>query len=99
MPLTAAVTKAADEFYTRHKDAVGTMVKVACQTPIGEPCLQAADYFLWAVQRLFVKGEERFYKAIEGQVEFVWDLYDTERYPKNIYTKKNTLTAKKISPL
>ncbi len=72
---------------------------VYSQMPTGEPCLQAADYFLWAVQRLFVRGEERFYDALESQIEFVWDLYDTDNYPNNIYTHKNPLRVNKISPL
>ena len=61
--------------------------------------MQVVDYFLWAVQRLFVRGEARFFETIECQVEFVWDLYDTAKYPKNIYTSKNPLRADKISPL
>ena len=56
------------------------------------------DYFLWAVQRVFTKGEDRFFRALESQIEFVWDLYD-EKYPHNIYTKKNPLEIKKFSPL
>jgi len=98
-PLTDAVRTAARNFQVQYAAAEKTDVTVECQSPVGEPCLQAADYFLWAVQRLFLRGEDRFFKAIEDQVEFVWDLYDTERYPANIYTSKNPLAAHKISPL
>jgi len=99
-PLTDAVNRAVAEFQTAYRSVGVTNFSILSQTAVGEPCLQAADYFLWAVQRLFVRGEERFFLAIEDQVEFVWDLYDTERYPKNIYNRKtNPLRANKISPL
>lgn len=98
-PLTDAVTRASQQFEAMHGRGQRTTVKVECQAPSGEPCLQAADYFLWAVPRVFTNGEDRFYRALESQIEFVWDLYDTEKYPNNIYTKKNPLDKEKFSPL
>ena len=98
-PLTDAVRKAAEAFEVQYGTGAASSVSVQCQSPTGEPCLQAADYFLWAVQRLFTKGEDRFYKTLEAQVEFVWDLYDTPKYPNNIYTKNNPLELNKFSPL
>ncbi len=98
-PLTDAVYRAAESFATTYGKGEATTVKVECQSPSGEPCLQAVDYFLWAVQRVFTKGENRFFQALENQVEFVWDLYDQEKYPKSVYTKRNLLRADKISPL
>ena len=97
-PLTEAVNAAVESFCSKY-NCEPKSTTVHCQTPVGEPCLQVVDYFLWAIQRLFVRGEERFFKVIEKQVEIVWDLYDTARYPNNIYTSKNPLEAQKISPL
>ena len=91
--------KAAEAFDVQYGTGSSASVSVHCQSPVGEPCLQAIDYFLWAVQRIFTKREDRFYKALEDQIEFVWDLYDTPQYPKNIYTTKNPLELKKFSPL
>jgi hypothetical protein len=99
LPLTNAVQKAATGFESIYGKGLATRVKVECHSPSGEPCLQAADYFLWAVQRLFTKREDRFFRTLEPQIEFVWDLYDTENYPNNIYTKKNPLDINKFSPL
>lgn len=99
IPLTEAVMKASEKFEQTYGKGQKTQVKVECHSPVGEPCLQAVDYFLWAVQRVFVRGEDRFYRALESQIEFVWDLYDTENYPNNIYTKKNALKVGKFSPL
>jgi len=60
-----------------------------------------ADYCCWAVQRVFEKGETRFYDYMQDKISLVVDLYDSEKYKSNLnyYTKKNPLTTKnKISP-
>lgn len=76
-----------------------------------EPILSITDYCLWAVQRVFEKGETRFYDyLIQTRKKFqVCDIYDFESYNikdvndkkvwKNFYNNKNPLTKEnKISP-
>ena len=54
----------------------------------------------WAVQRVFVKQEMRYFDLVREKVSLVWDVYDSARYPHNYYNNKsNPLDAKKISPL
>jgi len=65
--------------------------------------LSLADYSLWAVQRVFEKGETRFYDYICGKISLVVDLYDYQdkNKPKwyNYYSGKNKLSEKnKINP-
>lgn len=71
--------------------------------PTKDPLLNLADYFCWTIQRVFERGEIRYYNFIKEQVKLVIDLYDTDKYSnwKNYYdNKKNPLTAKnKISLL
>ncbi|MCK9404409.1 MAG: hypothetical protein M0Q26_13545 [Chitinophagaceae bacterium] len=64
------------------------------QEPTTEPLINIADYFCWAVQRVFEKGETRFYDYISDQVALVVDLYDTDHYRKgeNFYTRRKKLT-------
>ena len=72
------------------------------QTPRTEPLLNIADYLCWAVQRVFEKGETRYYNYLQERIRLVVDLYDSDRYEgyQNYYDKKNPLTAKnKLSPL
>jgi hypothetical protein len=69
--------------------------------PTQEPLLNIADYFCWSVQRVFERGETRYYDYMREQISLVIDVYDTENYNewKNYYGPKNPLTAnKKISP-
>jgi hypothetical protein len=59
--------------------------RVRVSTPKNDPCLQAVDYFLWAVQRFYEprvdketgasNREERFLKVIWSQVGEIHDLH------------------------
>jgi hypothetical protein len=63
--------------------------------------LQAADYFLWALQRFYERGEERYLEYLWPSFRLVRDLDDTRRYRYGqYYTQKKplTLAAIKKSP-
>ncbi len=64
------------------------------QYPTTEPLLNIADYFCWAIQRVFEKGEMRYYDFISDKMSLIIDLYDFENYKnsKHYYTRKNPLT-------
>lgn len=67
-----------------------------------EPLLCIADYLCWVIQRVFERGEIRFYEYMLPKISLVLDLYDTDIYSswKNYYDSKNPLTYKnKIGPL
>lgn len=69
--------------------------------PTAEPLLNVADYFCWAVQRVFEKGETRYYDHVKDKISVVIDLYDQKNYKdwNNYNGPKNPLTSKnKISP-
>ncbi|MEX2382836.1 MAG: hypothetical protein WD490_10660 [Opitutales bacterium] len=72
------------------------------QSPISEPLLCIPDYLNWAVQRVFEKGETRFYTYLLDKIRLVVDLYDFESYTgsKNYYDhKRNPLTPEnKLGP-
>ncbi len=71
------------------------------QTPLREPLLTVPDYFGWAVQRVFEKGQTRYYDYLRDKIRVVVDLYDSAKYEgnKNYYDRKNPLTAQnKIGP-
>jgi len=87
------------EHFSR-KDIISTVVFNVTQ-PVQEPLLNVADYFCWAVQNVFEKGETRFYNYLKEKISLVIDIYETEKYEnwKNYYGPKNPLTAEnKISP-
>jgi hypothetical protein len=71
------------------------------QNPRTEPLLTISDYLCWAVQRVFEKGEIRYYDYLLEKIRLVIDLYDLDKYEdwRNYYDKKNPLKAEnKIGP-
>ncbi len=54
--------------------------------------LQAVDYYLWALQRFYERGEERFLDLIWLQVGEIHDLDKLENGRRGIfYTKQKPL--------
>jgi len=65
------------------------------QQPTAEPLLNIADYFCWAIQRVFERGETRYYDYISDQVAMVQDLYDFEKWKSgdNYYNRQKKLSG------
>ena len=61
--------------------------------PTNDSLLNLADYFCWTIQRVFEKGEIRYYNFIKDQIKLVIDVYDTNNYDKwkNYYDNKRIL--------
>jgi hypothetical protein len=98
-PLEDAIKVATLTFEKKWGQKNNSEIKIYPQTPSDEPCLQIIDYMNWAVQRAFIKGEDRYYKFIEDKVSFLVDIYDFKNYKKNYYSRKNKFEINKISPL
>lgn len=101
--LELAFLKAKQRF-EKNNDGNNTTTKVVFNVnyPTRDPLLNLADYFCWTIQRIFERGEVRYYNYIRNQVKLVIDLYDVGKYEnwKNYYNQSNPLTAKnKINPL
>ena len=98
-PLEKAIGHARNLFEKKFFIKIGSKTHVQSQIPTGEPCLQVIDYMNWAIYRVFTRGEMRYFNFIKDKVSFIWDIYDTVKYPKNFYSKSNELDVKKISLL
>lgn len=100
--LQRALDIAATRFEKRHamKD-VSSRVVFNVQNHHTEPLLNIIDYMCWSVQRVFERGETRYYDFLGDKIRLVVDLYDSSRYEgnKNYYTRDNRLGAEnKLSP-
>ena len=95
--LELAFLKAKQRFAKINGNAsMKTKVVFNVNYPTKDPLLNLVDYFCWTIQRVFERGEVRYYNFVRDQVKLVIDLYDTEKYDN----RKNPLTAEnKISPL
>ena len=62
-------------------------------TPRRSGGLQAVDYFLWALQRLYEQGEDRYWETVRPRVKVVYDRDDTRTTSYGvIYTPAKPLT-------
>src|SRR5262245_48509030 len=66
-------------------------IEVAAGTPASDPSLQATDYFLWALQRLFEKKETRFWDFVWPKVSLVYDVDDVKKNRYGEYYSQRTL--------
>jgi hypothetical protein len=68
-------------------------VNVVNSSPVQHVGLQAVDYFLWALQRLYERGEDRFWSFVWPKVRAVHDLDDPREHRfGTIYTPDKPLT-------
>lgn len=94
--LTEALTIATSRAKKKFGDEVKANIVFNVQTPHTEPLLNVADYLCWSVQRVFEKGETRYYDYLKDKIRLVVYLYDADKYKgwKNYYDpKRNPLTS------
>jgi hypothetical protein len=64
-----------------------------------EPCLQASDYMLWALQRLYERRQDRYWDYVWPLVSLVHDVDDIRGKAYGVYyTQKNPLTLEVLPP-
>jgi len=69
-------------------------IQVAAIWSTQSRALQATDYFLWALQRLYEKRESRYWEYVWPKVRCVIDVDDTSRNPQGEwYMQNNPLTG------
>lgn len=92
--LENALTRAQERHAKKQGQSYSAEIKFNVQPYRQDPLLSIADYGLWAIQRVFEKGETRFYDAISSKLPVILDLYDFDNYSgyKNYYGPKNPLT-------
>jgi hypothetical protein len=90
----SALATARDRFAQEHGITITSKLDVKACRPTDEPALQAADYFLWALQRTFEKHEDRYLELLWPQCSLVVDADDTRVAEYGAYyTKQKPLKA------
>jgi Protein of unknown function (DUF3800) len=81
-------------FESKWNKTVTTQIVLEPSSPRKEPCLQAVDYVLWALQRYFNQAESRFIELLWDKVGLVVAADDKTAAGYGMYyTKKNPLPA------
>jgi hypothetical protein len=88
----------ARENFRRKWNITGTApIEVSASQSADHPCLQAADYFLWALQRVYTKGDDRYLRFLWPRVSLVQDVDDRRTSQYGVYYRgENPLTAESI---
>ena len=90
--LAENIEKSRDEFRTKLRIQNTPVITVHSAYPHEHPGLQATDYFLWAVQRIYEKGEDRYLRFMWSKVSLIHDVDDTrEKDYGRYYDQKKPL--------
>ena len=86
--------EAARDAFQKRWGIVGTApIEIVASSPAEVVCLQAVDYFLWALQRFYEKDEDRFLSLIWPKTKLVIDVDDTRTAAYGVYyTQTKALT-------
>ncbi|MFO1007726.1 MAG: DUF3800 domain-containing protein [Planctomycetaceae bacterium] len=91
--LEKALEAARNDFRKRWGVTGTAPIEIVPSSPRDVAGLQAVDYFLWALQRFYERGEDRFLNLIWPQTKLVIDVDDTRhRGYGEYYTQSHPLT-------
>jgi len=97
--LLGQLNKAKSRFCEQHGLESDSVIDIFMQHSYEEGGLQAVDYFLWALQRMYEAREDRYLNYIWDKVSLVVDIDDTrERQYGVYYTKKKPLILAALPP-
>ena len=93
-----ALHSALEAARTRFAERFGVVRQAAISIQSGVPeasgSLQAVDYFLWGLQRLYEKGDDRYVTYLWLRFRLVHDIDDTRLAPYGTYySKRKPLTS------
>jgi len=92
-----ALERARENFRRQWKIEGTAPIEVSPSASHEQRCLQAADYFLWALQRVYTKGEDRYLRFLWPRVRMVHDADDRRKSSAGVYyNEKLMLTAESI---
>ena len=92
--LEEALEAARRRFAQKHGTVSAAPIEVVPATPPRCVGLQAVDYFLWALQRLYERREDRFVGLLWPAFSLVHDIDDRREAAYGVYyTQKRPLTA------
>jgi hypothetical protein len=76
------------------------LIQIQAVPAATNPCVQAADYFLWAVQRCFERREDRYLDFIWPRCRLIWDVDDQRKAKYGVYyNQKNPLRGDSLPNL
>ncbi|MDZ4852280.1 MAG: DUF3800 domain-containing protein [Pirellulaceae bacterium] len=87
--LVTQLDLARQAFIAQHGRASNSSLGIHPAYPWQRPCLQIADYCLWALQRCYERHECRFLQAIWNKVSFIHDVDDPRKTYGSFLTRNS----------
>lgn len=98
LALREAIETARSQFAQKHGIAIGASLQVFEFSPREQAGLQAVDYFIWAIQRLYERREERYVRYLGEAVRVVLDIDDKRKTGAGkYYTRKSPISAARLA--
>ncbi|HEX6533571.1 MAG TPA: DUF3800 domain-containing protein [Gemmatimonadaceae bacterium] len=101
LALSRAIELAKWRFERRWRKGIDRPTTISSSTPSEVAGLQVVDYFLWALQRLIERREERYVGLLAPAYRLVVDRDDTRRrdYGEYYTASSNPITLEKLMPV
>ena len=98
--LENAIRRAQHNFKSATGIRSDSRTKIVSASPSEYAGLQIVDYYLWALQRMLERGEDRFFDMLRPAYRLIMDLDDTRNRPYGEwYSDANPLELVKIKPV
>lgn len=92
-----AISQAKDSFRTKWGIESTSPIEIVASSSVKVSGLQAVDYFLWALQRLYLTKEDRYWDFVQHKASMVLDRDDsTQSGAGTYYTRKKPLSLNSI---
>lgn len=78
--MQSAIDSAIDAFSSKWHYENKNSIRIFIQQASEIPLLQASDYVLWTIQRVYEKKEYRFYNYLKDKIKIVHDILDFKYY-------------------
>ena len=98
--LREAIERARENFQRDTGISSDKRIRIIPSVPSEVAGLQVIDYFLWALQRLYERGEGRYFEFLRPHYRLIMDFDDKRNKPYGEwYSDQNPLTTEKIQPV
>ena len=95
LALSEAIGKAKRNFFYKTGIGADRPIGIRPAVPSESGGLQVVDYYLWALQRMYERGEDRFFNLLASDYRLIMDLDDTRNKAcGEWYSDSNPLTLK-----
>ncbi len=88
--LKAALEAASRRFEKKWDIHTNATMRIHAVPAATNACVQAADYFLWAIQRCYERREDRYMDYVWSRCRLIWDVDDLRKNKYGVYYNQKT---------